>query len=80
MHEGVPGLSQQRIREYLRDEREYEVSGRATVEGSGDLLTLLADLRRVLDIVEEAPGGGTLDHLWVYLDTPDYGGEIQFDG
>jgi hypothetical protein len=79
MHEGAPGLTQQRVREHLRDACGYEISGRATVEGNGELGALIDHLRQLLDIIEEAPGGGVLDHLWVYLDTPDYDGDVEFE-
>lgn len=78
MHEGAPGLTQQRIRQYLRDDRGYEISGWATVEGSDTLGVLINDLREVLDIIEASPGGGVLDHLWIYLDTPDYEGPVDY--
>lgn len=77
MHEGKPGKTQQAIRKHLRDDCGYETAGRATVEGDGNVAEIMQQLRTLLEILEASPGGGVLDHLWIYVDTPDYEG---YDG
>lgn len=75
MHEGEPGKTQDAIRKHLRNACGYETAGRATVEGDGDVAEIMQQLRTLLEIIEQSPGGGVLDHLWIYVDTPDYEGD-----
>jgi hypothetical protein len=42
--------------------------GTASLEAYGDVPDLVAALRELLDVLENPPGGGTLDHAWIYLD------------
>lgn len=37
------------------------------------LPTILTGIRQALDRLENPPGGGSLDHVWIYVDTPDEG-------
>lgn len=79
MHEGVPGQTQSRIRKHLREECGYETAGRATVEGSGTVEEIADQLKQLIDIIANPPGGGTLDHLWIYVDTPDYEPDLPLE-
>lgn len=36
-----------------------------------DVPSLMAALRALLDTLENPPGGGAIDHLWVYVDQAD---------
>jgi len=42
----------------------YDADGMAAVQ-------IVAVLRELLPILEAPPGGGQLDHLWIYLDQPE---------
>lgn len=48
----------------------FERQGRTAALESDDLdvPTIMDALRDLLDILESPPGGGTLDHLWIYVD------------
>lgn len=36
-----------------------------------DPADLVATLGEVLELLKAPPGGGVLDHLWIYIDSPD---------
>jgi hypothetical protein len=49
----------------------FESIGTSSYEADNPNQTVLVDgLRQALDIFEHAPAGVSLDHLWIYLDSP----------
>jgi hypothetical protein len=48
----------------------FDRIGTASFEGDCDQAAMLATLEQLIDVLRRAPGGGTLDHLWVYVDVP----------
>ncbi len=44
--------------------------GTGALEGEGSLDDMVNALRDVLDLVENPPGDGEVDHVWIYLDNP----------
>ncbi len=49
----------------------FERSGTASFDADGPQEDLVTALRALLEVLDEMPGGGTLDHLWIYLDEPE---------
>lgn len=49
----------------------FDRLGTASFEADGaNQGALVLALRQLLEILEDPPGGGWLDHLWIYLDDP----------
>ncbi|MGP8241342.1 MAG: hypothetical protein ACLQQB_06215 [Solirubrobacteraceae bacterium] len=42
--------------------------GTGAYEATGPIDELIPKLRHLLEVLERLPGGGTVDHLWIYLD------------
>jgi hypothetical protein len=56
----------------LLQNQAFDRLGTASFEADGPPQhDLLDTLRNLLVILENPPGGGSLDHLWIYLDEPD---------
>lgn len=52
-------------------EADFEWVGTASFEAEGpDVDELLDALGDVLRTLKSPPGGGTVDHVWIYLDSP----------
>lgn len=48
----------------------FNAVGTASWEGVGDTQSLLKALTVVIRTLHDMPGGGEVDHVWVYLDNP----------
>ena len=59
------------IRDLLQD-KGFDKIGTASFDTDGmDTASIVAVLRELLPILETPPGGGRLDHLWIYVDQPE---------
>jgi hypothetical protein len=47
---------------------DFDKPGTALYEAEGSPADLIAALRDLLDVLEDPPGGGEVDHLWIYFD------------
>lgn len=66
-HEGS-NVTGNAVRGALQDAR-FEHAGTATFDArERSPADLISALRRTLEILDERPGGGEVDHLWIYMD------------
>lgn len=60
-----------RARAALEVNSAFHKVGTGAYEARGpDESEIISRLGHLLEVLKERPGGGRLDHLWIYLDTP----------